>query len=233
MKNTGVFETIRYKNGQLEQLAEHLDRLKNGCKALGITVDLYEIERKIIDAIEAQHLTQDIARVRLIASEFNLLISAESYQPLPKETYFQGIRLLTLPHPQPNEQAKIKSQGRPGYEEALKKAQRQGYDEALLLHGNEILECSTANILVSWQGKVLQPPRSATRLSGVTEEAVLREVRDRAQLSLPWPLHSDAHVYITSSMRGILPVRHINDLSFPIDPEDPLSLLIQKFWPHA
>ena len=43
----GVFETMRYENGEILRLNSHLIRLKNACEKLGITIDLENVKDQI------------------------------------------------------------------------------------------------------------------------------------------------------------------------------------------
>lgn len=232
--SAGVFETIRYRWGMSEFLEEHLARLQQGCDALHFPFPDTNVRQDISAAVDAHGLANNTCRVRLFITADGLSITVESYEPLSQKKYSDGIRLITEPHPDPTQGARIKRIDRKGYQEALKRAQAKGYDECLFADRGGILECSTANVIVSDRGKYLVPKVGSSRLHGVMEQAVLNALTTPTQESeLTLPLPKTAKLYITSSMRGIVPVREIGGTTLAIDRDDPLFLLIPRFWPYS
>jgi branched-chain amino acid aminotransferase len=64
------------------------------------------------------------------------------------------------------------------------RARAQGYDDALLLNERgELAECTSANVFLVIDGKVLTPPLASGCLAGVTRE-VLFEITPRAGIDL-------------------------------------------------
>lgn len=229
----GIFETIRYRDRKLEFFREHLERLKRGCEAEGFLWRRDDVESMIFDRVAKLGLQDDLCRIRIILTAEGILISAEVYQPLPKELYHKGMALDLQPHPSPSADAQMKRIDRAGYTEAFERAKEKGFDECLFHHQGELLECSSANIIVVDGGRVMIPPRSAHRLTGVTEQKLLERLGSTVlETHLYWPLPPQAQIYLTSSLRGLLPVQRIADQAFDVDPADPLYQLIPQFWPY-
>jgi branched-chain amino acid aminotransferase len=97
----------------------------------------------------------------------------------------------------------------------LEIAQQRGFDEVLLLNERgEVAECTSANIFVANANEVWTPPLSSGCLPGITREILLNEtlvpgIRVREHVFMPADLESADEVFITSTTRNLLPVRHI------------------------
>ena len=103
----------------------------------------------------------------------------------------------------------------------LERAHAEGFDDALLMneHG-QLAECTSANIFLVRDGKVLTPPLTSGCLPGITRN-VLLEVIPAAGYELhqedltPHDLASATEVFITSTTREVAPVSFIHpDWSF-------------------
>lgn len=107
----GLFETMRSKNGVVFALGDHLDRLLNSSKVLGIP---HKYEREyIVDAIgqtlKANELTD--ARIRLTLTggptgmaadmqKATLVITVTAFEPYPYEYYEKGTLAVLCPYRQ-------------------------------------------------------------------------------------------------------------------------------------
>jgi branched-chain amino acid aminotransferase len=97
----------------------------------------------------------------------------------------------------------------------VERAQEQGFDEVILLneHGR-VAECTSANIFAVFGDRVLTPRVAEGCLPGVTRAVLLEEIRvpdlrfEEAPLTLD-DLYRADEVLITSTTRGLLPVREI------------------------
>jgi branched-chain amino acid aminotransferase len=97
----------------------------------------------------------------------------------------------------------------------VERAQERGFDEVILLneHGR-IAECTSANIFAVTGGEIFTPPVSEGCLPGITREVLIEAVRvpgiHIAEKSLTLDdLYNADEVLITSTTRGLLPVREI------------------------
>ena len=89
------------------------------------------------------------------------------------------------------------------------------FDEVVLLNERgEISECTSANLFIVTQGKVLTPPMASGCLPGVTRAILLEEIRlpglTIGEKTLrPDDIESAEAVFITSTTRELLPVLSI------------------------
>jgi branched-chain amino acid aminotransferase len=95
------------------------------------------------------------------------------------------------------------------------RAQEQGLDEVILLNEfDRVAECTSANIFAVFGDEMTTPPLSEGCLPGITREVIVEEIPLRGRRAIERPLTMDElytadGVFITSSTRGLLPVREI------------------------
>lgn len=208
MNVSGLFETIRSHNGQLEFLDAHLERLQRACETVGWGFPGRDYEGLIAESLREKGLDKRLTRVRLVVKRGDIVIEAQPYTLPPDEQYTQGISLKVMPHPNPTPSARIKSCDRQSYDEALRQAQRAGFDECLFIHEGRILEGAAVNVIVIHGGKCFIPSRNDFRLAGIMEQEALKTFGlpiIEGDITLPLP--EGSKTYITNSLKGILPVR--------------------------
>jgi branched-chain amino acid aminotransferase len=107
----GLFETMRSKNGVVFALEDHLDRLFNSSKVLGIP---YKYERDYIaDAVSQTLKANELAdaRIRLTLTggptgisgdeqKGTLVITATAFEPYPAQYYEKGALAILCPYRQ-------------------------------------------------------------------------------------------------------------------------------------
>ena len=100
----------------------------------------------------------------------------------------------------------------------VKEARANGFDEVVLLNErDEVSELTSANIFAVFGNDVVTPPISSGCLPGVTRALLLEEVSVpgitiREAVLTPADLEKADEIFITSSTRDLLPVRHIDSL---------------------
>jgi len=116
---------------------------------------------------------------------------------------------------------------------ALWNAQAQGFDDAIICDAQGyVLETSMANIFAITDGILLTPPTNGSILPGVMRKHVIRcakelgiSVQERALTQKE--LQEAQSVFLTNSLRGILPVCRVNNEKISTD------LQILKILKHA
>jgi branched-subunit amino acid aminotransferase/4-amino-4-deoxychorismate lyase len=95
---------------------------------------------------------------------------------------------------------------------AVAEAAKEGFDEVVLLNErSEVSECTSANIFVVKNSKVLTPPLSSGCLEGVTR-GILMEIAPESGVSVaeqslrPEDLYSADEVFISSTNRNVIGV---------------------------
>jgi branched-chain amino acid aminotransferase len=107
---------------------------------------------------------------------------------------------------------------------AIEEARRTGTYEAILCDAEgRVTEGSTSNIWCVRGGEVLTPPTSVAILPGITRWRLLAlgaaaGVPMREAVLYPDDLRGADEVFLTSSIRGVLPVSRVDDRVLPVGP---------------
>ncbi|HEX4137466.1 MAG TPA: aminotransferase class IV [Bryobacteraceae bacterium] len=221
----GVFTTLRVADGALFAWERHWARMSRDAQMLNVEMpaNLNNVERDLIRLIEANHAESSTLRLVVVrntggfwegpstgrASD-TIALTAASRQ------WGDSVRLAIQPNSRyaacDFTRAKVLTWGHNlrWYE----RAHEQGFDEVILLNEfGRVAECTSANVFAVFGQEVLTPPIGEGCLPGITRE-VLLEIRvpgisvvERA-LSIE-DLYRADEVFITSTTRGLLPVREI------------------------
>jgi branched-chain amino acid aminotransferase len=211
----GVFETLRWYDGRPFCLGEHLNRLGEGCRTLGIAMPpAPELETAAHAVIEANDLRD--ARMRITVTSGTgppglvrgegpptVVVVALPLLPWPPTSTATVSRLRR------NEQgplAGVKTVSLAESVIALAEARAAGFDEALLLNAREDLcEATTANVFLVLDGVAATPPVDAGCLAGITREHVLQLGAVERSLSRQHIAEAQ-EAFLTSSTREVQPL---------------------------
>lgn len=222
----GVYETLRTYNGKLKYIVDHFERLRNSASSLQIPVPINKTEFSV--ALE-QMVQKNSAfkgddlriRITLTAGDMNfvantkgqptLLITAKSIQNLELKPIQMASYKVARTAPE------VKSTSMIANILAQQYAHKQKADEALLIsNDNYVREGSFCNIFAVRTGQLQTPAKNL--LDGITRGIVLHiaskilAVKEQA-IHLDDLLNAD-EVFITSSVRGVVPVAKIDDNTF-------------------
>ena len=193
----GVFEGMRVYSRRIFRFDDHLSRLANGARCLGLTIPggIEAVRRIVIDTARA-HASDD-AYLRLIVSRGEgalgvdpasctnprIVCIADQVSLYPEEKLRSGIALVTssLRKPPPDVlDPRVKSLNYLNSALAKQEARRQGADEALLLNAaGQVAEASVANVFAVRAGRLLTPLPSDGALEGLTRDTVLGLAREQ------------------------------------------------------
>jgi D-alanine transaminase len=227
----GVYEVIRFYNGKLFTLAEHMERLARSCEGVRIPLPMpiEQIADEIAAFVPKTGIREGMIYLQLTrgVSPRNHRIPPAPYagstllfhaKPLPKNAEpgeGEGTRLLAVA----DERWKrcwIKSIALIANVLAKSEAMDQGYDEAAFVERDLVSECSTSNLFAVIGQKLITHPQGAKILPGITRLVVL----DCAvTLKIPVeerPLREEEvrradELFITSTTREIAWVARWND----------------------
>ena len=196
----GIFEGIRFYNGRVFRLTEHLERLWASAKAIALTIPLSfeEMEKATLDTIRENGLRDGYVRLLVTRGKGNLglspdrcpkasvIIIAATIQLYPPEKYEAGMEMVTCSTRRMSPAAlspAIKSLNYLNNIMAKIEANNAGADEGLMLNEQGyVAECTGDNIFLVKKGALYTPPISAGSLDGITR-AVVFEIA--AELGLP------------------------------------------------
>lgn len=193
----GVFEGMRTYSGKVFRLKEHLDRLEESARAIGLQLPI-SLEQLADDTNEAVRRNELVdGYIRLVVtrgagplgidpfkcSDPQIIIIADSITLYPETYYENGLELVTAStirnHPAALS-ARVKSLNYLNNILAKMEGLKAGCIEALMLnHKGEVAECTGDNIFSVKDGVLSTPPVDAGILEGITRNAVL-ELADSA-----------------------------------------------------
>lgn len=221
----GVFTTLRIYSGRPFAFDRHWQRMSRDASRLSVELPVSESEllASVIELVQKNQRAEGMARASFIRNSggawagpaerpvdwlvFTEALNAwpDSYRLLlqPRAVYSNGVL------------AGAKMLSWAANSSFHEKARAAGCDDALLLNevGN-VTECTSANIFIAAEGKLITPPLSSGCLPGVTREMLLNARRDagfeiaEAEITLE-SLKAADEVFITSTTREVGGVREI------------------------
>ena len=231
----GLFETIRGHCGKPAFLEKHLERMRSSAKFLQLPFDRSDDEIREALAELCRRNEAPEARIRLTLTRGihpgglqlaggtpSLIATTESYTPYPPEKYDEGYSLIIsgIIHYSKGALTGHKTLNYLPFLLARDEAARANADEALLLNelGNAA-ECSSANIFCVSSGEIVTPDTASGILPGVVRDVVINLAKQKGipATERPLPLQELTgadEVFITSSLRGVMPVSRIGDSAF-------------------
>jgi len=221
----GLFEVLRTLAGAPVALEAHLDRLYAGARELQLAVparvDLAAWVRETIPD-SGDH------RIRIIvtrgpgglATPFADLRPGRTIvvvEPLPAPPEEIALAIVDWPIARRTTPVR-KTLSFLDHLIARELAAAAGADDAVRLDPDGyVAECGTANIFVVLRGTVVTPP-AAGILPGITRARVMSLVAvDERALSVP-ELRAADEIFVTSSLRGVVPVTRLDGESRPAGP---------------
>lgn len=229
----GVFEGIRVYEGNVFRLREHIDRLFESAKTIGLDVKMTveELEQATVDTVVANDMRD--AYIRLVTTRGvgdlgidprncphpTLFIICSTISLYPKEFYVNGISLITASTrriPMECLDPRIKSLNYLNNILAKTEACKAGVPEAIMLNlSGRVAECTADNIFIMRDGKLKTPRLTEGALPGVTRGAVL-ELAKEAGLKTSetvlglYDLYNSEECFLTGTGAEIVPVISID-----------------------
>ena len=220
----GVFSTLRVVDGALFAWERHWARMSRDACLLNVEMppDPEEVERDLIGLVEANGAPDCTLRLVVVRNGGGMWEGPASGRASDtialtanSKKWGDSVRLGLQPNARfaagDFTQAKVLS-----WAHNLRwaeRAQEQGLDEVILLNEfGRVTECTSANVFAVFGQDVVTPPLSEGCLPGVTREVVLGELHSpdlrisERNLTVE-ELHQAGEVFITSTTRGLLPVR--------------------------
>jgi branched-chain amino acid aminotransferase len=186
----GVFEGIRFYNGRVFRLEEHLDRLWDSARSICLEIPMTsrEMTDALLETIRQNDLREGYIRLLVTRGVGNLgLNPAQCKKPsviiitatialYPREVYENGLTVVTCATRRTSPGAlnpAVKSLNYLNNVMARIEANLAGADEALMLNdAGNVAECTADNVFIVKRGQVFTPPIAAGALRGITRSVV-------------------------------------------------------------
>jgi len=253
----GVFEGIRCyrtKKGKsaIFRLTEHVDRLFNSAKILGIEVPFSneEITKAILEVVSINKLEECYIRPIVFLGDNKMGLNPDGVNvrvaiaAWPWGTYLgddglnKGIRVRTSSFSRHHVNISMTKAKACGYYInsifAKAEAVRDGYDEAILLDPNGyVSEGSGENIFIFYKEMMITPPLSSSCLDGITRDAVFDICKE---LNIPLKeetltrdeLYLADEIFLTGTAAEITPIREIDNRQIGNGSKGDITDRIQK-----
>ncbi len=225
LRGYGVCDIMRTYKGKPYFLKDHIHRLVNSAKEIGLSLpwQTREITDIVLETLHRNQISEE-ANIRIVITGGSspdyfypqgnprMIVLITDLKKLPDSWYENGVKVITYPLERSLPDAKVISYIPAAL--ALKKAKETGAIEAIYINRKmEALEGTTSN-LFAFFGNTLVTPRDGV-LKGITRQAILaiaqkNDLTEEKAIPLDQLLNAD-EVFISGTNKCILPVIQIDD----------------------
>jgi len=186
----GIFEGIRFYNGRVFRLEEHLERLWDSARSICLEIPMtrQQMTEALLETIRQNHLRDGYIRLIVTRGVGNLglnpeqcknpsvIIIAATIALYHQDFYRKGLNIITVATRRSNPASlnpAVKSLNYLNNVMARIEANLAGADEALMLNdAGNIAECTADNVFIIKHGQIFTPPITAGALRGITRSIV-------------------------------------------------------------
>ncbi|HEV3100163.1 MAG TPA: branched-chain-amino-acid transaminase [Candidatus Udaeobacter sp.] len=186
----GIFEGIRFYNGRVFRLEEHLHRLWDSARSicLEVPMTMRNMTDAVLETIRQNHLRDGYIRLLVTRGIGNLglnptqckspsvIIIAATIALYHEDFYRKGLTIVTCATRRSNPAAlnpAVKSLNYLNNVMARVEANLAGADEALMLNdAGNVAECTADNVFIVKHDQIFTPPVAAGALRGITRSVV-------------------------------------------------------------
>lgn len=226
----GVFESMRAYNGRVFKFEEHLKRMKNSAKKVGIKFDDKKMQGAVIKLLAKNNLknayvratlTYGIGKSRLILDGKQkpaLIVFAEELPKDLRKKQFDGVKVGFSKIRQYSKSSLNSIKSTNYLQTALRKneaKERRLGDIIILNEKNDVVEASTSNIFMVDKNSTLTTPRIQDGcLPGITRKTIIKMAKKLKTMTIerrvkPRELLKAKEVFMTNSIMEIVPIIQI------------------------
>jgi branched-chain amino acid aminotransferase len=225
----GVFEGIRFYNGRVFRLEEHIQRLFESARAIILTIPWTpeQVCQFTIETIKANGLSDGYVRLVVtrgagglglnpyLCPRASMFIIASTIQLYPKEFYENGLPIITCATRRPAPSAlmpQVKSLNYLNNIMAKIEAIQSGAQEAVMLNEQGyVAECTGDNLFLIKNGKLLTPLISDGALDGITRRAILQlstslDIHFEERTLTRYDIYTADECFLTGTAAEVIPV---------------------------
>lgn len=229
----GVFEGIRFYNGRIFKLEEHVNRLFASAQAILLTIPMSKEEvakatiktcrlNKLKDGYIRLVVTRGVGYLGLSpykCKKASVFIIAATIELYPEAVYRNGLKVVTtgtMRTPANVLSPAVKSLNYLNNIMAKVEAIQAGAEEGLMLNAQgNVAECTGDNVFIIRNGTLITPPISAGALDGITRRTVLALA---AQAGLPmreenltrYDIFTADECFLTGTAAEVVPVAQVD-----------------------
>jgi len=230
----GVFEGIRFYNGRVFRLEEHIRRLFDSAKAICLDVGLAqdEISAAVVETIRQNGLRDGYVRLVVtrgcgdlglnpsLCPKATVFIIASKITLYSPDKYENGLHVITCATRRIAHGAlspMVKSLNYLNNVMAKIEAQQAGAGEGLMLNEQGyVAECTGDNVFIVKNGEIFTPPISSGALAGVTRAVVL-EMAESLGIRVLQPemtrydIYTADECFLTGTAAEVIPVVRLDN----------------------
>lgn len=230
----GVFEGIRFYNGRVFRLVEHVERLFLSARAILLKMPWTEQEVSDIvrETIRANGLSDGYVRLVVtrgsgglglnpyLCEKPSMFCIAASIQLYPEEYYEKGLELITCSTRRPSHATlspQVKSLNYLNNVMAKVECIKAGVMEGLMLNdAGTVAECTGDTVFIVKNGVIITPKISDGALDGITR-GVMFDLCERFEIELiedtltRYDVYTADEVFLTGTAAEVIPVVKVDD----------------------
>ena len=186
----GIFEGIRFYNGRVFRLEEHLERLWDSARSICLQIPMSQraMTEALLETIRQNDLREGYIRLLVTRGVGSLGLNPEQCKKpsviiitaqlalYSEAVYRNGLTVVTCATRRTNPSAlnpAVKSLNYLNNVMARIEANLAGADEALMLNdAGNVAECTADNVFIVKRGQIFTPPTTAGALRGITRSIV-------------------------------------------------------------
>lgn len=247
----GIFEGTRFYNGRVFRLEEHVDRLYDSARAIGLTIPISKAEmtEATLESCRQNNLRDGYIRTVVTRGVGDLglnpkncpkatvIIIADTIKLYPAELYQNGLSVVTCATRRVAPGAFSPAVKSLNYlNNILAKMEAGNAGEGLMLNEQGyVAEATGDNVFIVKKGVLLTPPVSAGSLGGITRNAVI-ELAQQAGIEVKevmltrYDCYTADEFFLTGTAAEIIPVVHLDERPIGDGKPGPLTgKLIAKY----
>ena len=225
LRGYGVCDIIRTFNGKPYFLKDHIHRLENSAKEIGLILpwQTSEITDIVIETLNRNQFKDEV-NIRIVITAGSspdffypqgnprMIVMITDLKKLPEFWYEKGVKVITYPLERSLPKAKVISYIPAAI--ALKKAKEKGAVEAIYINRKmEALEGTTSNLFAFFDNTLVTPKDEV--LKGITRQTIL-DIAHPIYITAERPIALDRlldadEIFISGTNKGIVPVIQIDD----------------------
>jgi len=222
LRGFAVFDYLKTYFGKPFRLDDHLERLQKSAKFIGLRIpkSMDEIKKICYELLEKNNFPESNIRIVVTGGigadsktkgEPVLIITCEPRIKLDEKFYTEGIKIKTV-----EGKREISFSKTCNYISAIEyidEYKKEGFNEFLYVKDGKIYECTSSNIFIFRNGKLITPSEEV--LYGITRKVIFEVAKpifdiEEREVMLEEVLGAD-EVFISSTEREIMPVTGIDD----------------------
>jgi branched-chain amino acid aminotransferase len=249
----GIFEGIRFYNGRVFRLSEHIERLYLSAKALLLKMPwtLEEVCEATLQTIRANNLNDGYIRLVVtrgigdlglnpyLCPNPSMFIIASGITLYPAELYENGLEVVTCSTRRPTPASlspQVKSLNYLNNVMAKVEALKAGAKEGLMLNEQGyVAECTGDNVFVVKKGEVITPPVSDGSLDGITRQVIFELCSElgisiREMSMARYDIYTADESFLTGTAAETIPMVKLDEREIGDGKPGPISLrLIEAY----